>query len=54
VREQAIRIPVDETTLERLRELAIAERRATTDQAAVMLERAVRRVKMRTAPQVDR
>jgi plasmid stability protein len=36
-----IRVPLDEETLQRLRERAAAERRATADEASVILTRAL-------------
>jgi hypothetical protein len=47
--ETAIRVPIDEETLKHLRELATKERRATAEQAAVILERAVSRRTKREA-----
>jgi hypothetical protein len=41
--DTSIRIPLDDETLRRLRELALAERRATADQASIILARAMRR-----------
>lgn len=46
--ESLVRVPLDAETLDRLRELALTERRATSDQAAVLLSRALaRRTKRR-------
>lgn len=44
-----IRVPLDEETLGKLRELAAAERRATADQAAIILARAMNRRAKRLA-----
>lgn len=41
--ETLIRVPLDDETLRRLRELAVKERRATSEQAAVILTRALAR-----------
>lgn len=41
--ETPIKVPLDDETLRRLRELATAERRATGDQAAIILSRALAR-----------
>jgi hypothetical protein len=41
--ETPIKVPLDDETLARLRELAASERRATADQAAVILTRVLRR-----------
>jgi hypothetical protein len=41
--EVLVRVPLDADTLEHLRQLALAERRATSDQAAVILTRALAR-----------
>jgi hypothetical protein len=41
--ESLVRVPLDAETLGRLREVALAERRATSDQAAVILTRALAR-----------
>ena len=47
--ETPIKVPLDDETLARLRELAAAERRGTADQAAVILSRAMaRRARRRT------
>jgi hypothetical protein len=47
--QSQIRIPLDDETLHQLRELAASERRATADQAAVILARAMaRRARQRT------
>lgn len=41
--ETPIKVPLDDETLRQLREFAAAERRATVDQAAVILSRAMAR-----------
>lgn len=41
--EVLVRVPLDSASLERLRELALSERRATSDQASILLERALAR-----------
>lgn len=43
--DETIRVPLDPETLARLREQAIAERRATSDQAAILLIRALAKVR---------
>ena len=48
--ETAIRVPLDDDTLRRLRDLAVVERRGTADQAAVILARALARRERRRAP----
>jgi hypothetical protein len=50
--DTSIRVPLDDETLRRLRDLAAAERRATADQASVILSRAMRRRQPR-APKVE-
>lgn len=47
--DETIRVPLDPETVARLRERALAERRATSDEAAVILTRALRRRPRRTA-----
>jgi len=49
-----IRIELDAETLRRLAEVAATERRATADQAAVFVERAVRRRRVQRAERVER
>jgi hypothetical protein len=44
-----VRVPLDPETVRALRELALAERRATGDQAAVILMRALARRQRRQA-----
>jgi hypothetical protein len=49
--EQAVRVPINNETLDRLRRLALDERRTPADQAAILLERAVCRA---ASPQAER
>jgi plasmid stability protein len=41
--DETIRVPLDPETVARLRQRALAERRATSDEAAVILTRALAR-----------
>jgi predicted transcriptional regulator len=41
--ETPIKVPLDDETLRRLRELATTERRGTSDQASILLSRALAR-----------
>jgi hypothetical protein len=53
--EVLVRVPLDADSLERLRQLALAERRATSDQAAVILIRALaRHAQRRRDPEASR
>jgi plasmid stability protein len=52
--DETIRVPLDSETVARLRQRAVAERRATSDEAAVILTRALARQARRTIPRVDR
>ena len=47
--DETIRVPLDPETLARLRERALAARRATSDEAAVILTRALARRPQRSA-----
>jgi hypothetical protein len=48
--DETIRVPLDAETLVRLRERALAERRATSDEAAVILERFLSRQRRQRQP----
>jgi plasmid stability protein len=48
--DETIRVPLDPQTLARLRARAVVERRATSDEAAVLLTRALARRSKRTPP----
>ena len=52
--DETIRVPLDPETIARLRERALAARRATSDEAAVILTRALARRSRRSAPRDDR
>jgi plasmid stability protein len=52
--DETIRVPLDPETVARLRSRALAERRATSDEAAVILTRALARAARRQAPRDDR
>ena len=52
--DETIRVPLDPETVTRLRERALAERRATADEAAVILTRALARQARRATLPVDR
>jgi plasmid stability protein len=52
--DETIRVPLDPETVERLRQRALTERRATSDEAAVILTRALARQARRIVPRVDR
>jgi hypothetical protein len=52
--DETIRVPLDPETLARLRAMALAERRATSDEAAVILTRAVARRAARRRAEVQR
>lgn len=43
MRDELLRVPVDAETLDRLRERALAERRGTADEAAIILQRVLAR-----------
>lgn len=50
--DETIKVPLDAKTLERLRERAITDRRATSDEAAVILTRVLTpRLPRRAGPQ---
>jgi hypothetical protein len=51
--DETIRVPLDPETLARLRERALAERRATSDEASVILSRVLAR-RPRTPPENPR
>jgi len=52
--DETIRVPLDPETVARLRQRALAERRATSDEAAVILTRALARPARRQALRGDR
>jgi hypothetical protein len=53
--ETPIKVPLDDETLRQLRELAVSERRATADEASVILTRALARRSRRlgASPKTD-
>jgi plasmid stability protein len=51
--DETIRVPLDAETVARLRQRALAERRATSDEAAVILTRALARLARRQAPRTE-
>ena len=51
--EVLVRVPLDPERLEQLRQLALAERRATSDQAAIILTRALERRSRRASRSAD-
>ena len=52
--DETIRVPLDPETVARLRARAIADRRATSDEAAVNQTRALARLARRQAPRDER
>jgi plasmid stability protein len=52
--DETIRVELDQETVARLRSRALAERRATSDEAAIILTRALARMVRKEAPRVER